>query len=76
MSSSPWVSVNYFLPLTIEENTETKSTICPQEVEKVDVKEEDKRAKAGDDEQLTEGMEEWVLWVMHQNAEEGQGALE
>ena len=40
----------------------------PQEVEEVDVKEEDKRAEAGDDEQLTEGMAEWVLWVMHQNA--------
>ena len=44
---------------------------CPQEMEEVDVKEEDKRAEGGDDGQPTEGMEEWVLWVMHQDAEEG-----
>jgi len=56
MSSLPWVSVNYFLPLTIEENTETKSMPDhPQEVEEVDMKEEDERAEAGDDEQPTEG---------------------
>ena len=72
ISSFPWVSVNYFLPLTIEETTETKSMPdCPQGVEEVDAKEEDKRAEGGDDGQLTEGMAEWVLWVMHQNSEEG-----
>ena len=77
MSSLPWVPVNYFSPLTKEENTETKSMPNhPQEVEEVDVKEEYERAEAGDDEQPTEGMAEWMLWVMHQNAEEGRGALE
>ena len=58
-------------------STETKSMPdFPQEVEEVDAKEEHIRAEAGDAEQPTEGMAVWVLWVMHQNEEEGQGALE
>ena len=40
------------------------------------MKEEDKIAEAGDNELLTEGMAEWMLWVMQQNAEEDQGVLE
>ena len=48
----------------------------PEKVEEIDAKEEGKRAEAGDDEKPTEGMAEWVLWVMHQDTEEGQWVLE
>jgi len=63
--------------LTIEESAETKSMPnFPEKVEEIDAKEEGKRAEAGDDEEPTEGMAEWVLWVMHQDTEEGQWVLE
>ena len=84
-SSSPWISVNYFEPLAIEDYAksetvpktppnqkgETKQTKGPEEQKSKDPQVE--KSKCPD--KLREESAEWVVWMMHQDTRKGERVL-
>ena len=84
MSSLPWVSVNYFSPLTVGESTEPEMVSdYPFENERnekcLEVEGRRKEVEGRQTkrfEKAKEGMAEWVLWMMHQDSSRGEKVLE
>ena len=84
MSSLPWVSVNYFSPLTVEESTEPETVSdYPLENERnekcIEVEVRRKEVEGRQMKRLEkpkEGMAEWVWWMTHQDSSRGEKVLE
>ena len=78
-SSLPWVSVNYFTPLAVEESTEPEPETISEQSLKVKKEREKKKKErvvmTKEAERPEEGIAEWVLWKMHQYDKLGHEVL-